>query len=47
MILEGDLQRPWRADEDRYSRMVFIGRNLDEAAAAPGVRSLRGWNPRG
>jgi G3E family GTPase len=32
MILEGDMQRPWRDDEERYSRMVFIGRNLDEAA---------------
>ena len=32
MILEGDMQRPWRDDEQRYSRMVFIGRNLDEAA---------------
>jgi len=31
MILEGDLQREWRAGEKRYSRMVFIGRNLDEA----------------
>ena len=32
MILEGDLQRAWRDDEERCSRMVFIGRNLDEAA---------------
>jgi G3E family GTPase len=32
MILEGDLQREWRPDESRYSRMVFIGRNLDRAA---------------
>ncbi len=32
MILEGDFQRPWKADEARYSRLVFIGRNLDEAA---------------
>ena len=32
MILEGDLQREWRPNERRYSRMVFIGRNLDEAA---------------
>jgi G3E family GTPase len=31
MILEGDLQREWRAGEPRYSRMVFIGRNLNEA----------------
>ena len=31
MILEGDFQRPWKDGEDRSSRMVFIGRNLDEA----------------
>jgi G3E family GTPase len=29
MILDGDLQREWRADEKRESRVVFIGRNLD------------------
>ncbi|EFL88754.1 GTP-binding protein [Ahrensia sp. R2A130] len=29
MIVEGDHQRPWRDDEPRESRMVFIGRNLD------------------
>jgi G3E family GTPase len=32
MILEGDLQRSWREGEDRYSRLVFIGRNLDGPA---------------
>jgi len=32
MILEGDHQRAWRDDEARASRLVFIGRNLDEAA---------------
>jgi G3E family GTPase len=31
MILEGDFQRAWKEGEDRTSRMVFIGRNLDEA----------------
>src|SRR5438067_3039067 len=31
MILEGDFQGAWRGDDKRYSRMVFIGRNLDEA----------------
>jgi G3E family GTPase len=36
MILEGDLQRPWRTDEARTSRMVFIGRNLDAAALRAG-----------
>ena len=30
MILEGDHQRPWREDETRQSRLVFIGRHLDE-----------------
>ena len=30
MIIEGDHQRAWNADEARRSRMVFIGRNLDE-----------------
>ncbi|MFM8767024.1 MAG: CobW family GTP-binding protein [Rubrivivax sp.] len=29
MILEGDWQRPWRTGEDRFSRLVFIGRHLD------------------
>jgi G3E family GTPase len=36
MIMEGDLQAAWREDEPRYSRMVFIGRNLDEAALREG-----------
>jgi G3E family GTPase len=39
MILEGDLQRPWRDDETRTSRMVFIGRNLDEAALRAGFEA--------
>ena len=39
MILEGELQRPWRADEPRSSRMVFIGRNLDEAALRAGFEA--------
>ena len=30
MILDGDHQRPWKADEKRESRIVFIGRNLPE-----------------
>ena len=36
MILEGDFQREWRADEARASRMVFIGRKLDEAQLRAG-----------
>jgi G3E family GTPase len=30
MILDGDLQREWRADEPRNSRLVFIGRKLED-----------------
>ncbi|HUZ66170.1 MAG TPA: GTP-binding protein [Beijerinckiaceae bacterium] len=30
MILDGDLQRDWREDEKRQSKIVFIGRNLKE-----------------
>jgi G3E family GTPase len=30
MILDGDHQRPWRNDERRESRIVFIGRDLPE-----------------
>ena len=39
MILEGDLQREWRPDEKRYSRMVFIGRNLDPVELRAGFES--------
>jgi G3E family GTPase len=39
MILEGDFQGPWRAGDDRSSRMVFIGRNLDEALLRVGFES--------
>ena len=36
MILEGDFQGPWKSGADRYSRLVFIGRNLDEATLREG-----------
>ncbi|HEX8471403.1 MAG TPA: GTP-binding protein [Brevundimonas sp.] len=39
MILEGDLQREWKAGERRWSRAVFIGRDLDEAALKAGFES--------
>jgi G3E family GTPase len=39
MILEGDLQRDWKPGEERYSRMVFIGRNLDEAKLRAGFEA--------
>lgn len=39
MILDGDLQRPWGEDERRYSRAVFIGRDLDEAELRRGFEA--------
>jgi len=39
MILEGDLQREWGPTERRWSRAVFIGRNLDEAALRAGFEA--------
>jgi G3E family GTPase len=39
MILEGDFQGPWRDGADRYSRLVFIGRNLDEAKLHEGFEA--------
>ena len=39
MILEGDLQREWDPNERRWSRAVFIGRNLDEAALKAGFEA--------
>ena len=39
MILEGDLQREWGPNERRWSRAVFIGRDLDEAALKAGFEA--------
>jgi G3E family GTPase len=39
MILDGDLQGPWKEGEDRSSRVVFIGRDLDEDAIREGFLS--------
>ncbi|GGF77137.1 cobalamin biosynthesis protein CobW [Azorhizobium oxalatiphilum] len=36
MILDGDHQRPWKPDEERLSRIVFIGRKLDTAKLEQG-----------
>jgi len=39
MILDGDHQRPWKADEVRNSRIIFIGRNLPEEKIRTGFES--------
>ena len=39
MILDGDHQRPWKPDEERISRLVFIGRHLDREKLQSGFLS--------
>jgi G3E family GTPase len=39
MILDGDLQGDWKEGEERESRVVFIGRDLDEEAIRKGFLS--------
>ncbi|WP_074381396.1 CobW family GTP-binding protein [Bartonella doshiae] len=39
MILEGEHQRPWREDEKRESRLVFIGRALDAEKLKTGLEN--------
>jgi G3E family GTPase len=36
-LLEADFQREWRPQEPRFSRLVFIGRNLNRHALAAGL----------
>jgi G3E family GTPase len=39
MILDGDHQRPWKDDEKRQSRLVFIGRHLPEEKIRTGFET--------
>ena len=39
MIIDGDHQRPWKEDEKRQSRIVFIGRNLPEQLISEEIES--------
>jgi len=41
MILDGDLQREWKADETRQSKMVFIGHKLNRTAIEQAVEACR------
>ncbi|MEM6665941.1 MAG: GTP-binding protein, partial [Pseudomonadota bacterium] len=41
MMLEGDHQRPWRVDEARVTRLVFIGRDLPRDIIAAGFKRCR------
>jgi G3E family GTPase len=39
MLLEGNHQRAWKAEEARKSKLVFIGRNLDEEKLRAGFEA--------
>ncbi|MEO1399261.1 MAG: GTP-binding protein, partial [Pseudomonadota bacterium] len=41
MIIEGDHQRDWKVDEERRSRLVFIGRKLDREKIEAGFNACR------
>ncbi|MDH5556413.1 MAG: GTP-binding protein [Alphaproteobacteria bacterium] len=44
MMLEGDFQRLWKPGERRRSVLVFIGRNLNEAALRAGFEACAAGN---
>jgi G3E family GTPase len=41
MPLDGDRQRPWKPDERRESRLVFIGRNLPKDLLRQGFEACQ------
>jgi len=41
MLLEGDYDRAWQADETRESRLVFIGRDLDRSELLAAAEACR------
>ncbi|WEX85741.1 GTP-binding protein [Sinorhizobium garamanticum] len=41
MLLDGDHQRPWKPDEERITRLVFIGRNLPKDVIETGFNACR------
>ena len=41
MIIEGNHQRAWKDGEKRESRLIFIGRKLDEAMLKDGFQACR------
>jgi G3E family GTPase len=41
MLLEGEHQRPWKENEDRVTRLVFIGRDLPRDIITDGFAKCR------
>ncbi|MCX5496270.1 GTP-binding protein [Kaistia dalseonensis] len=46
MLIEGGHQRPWKADEPRRSRLVFIGRNLPKDVIRDGFERALARQPK-
>jgi len=44
MLADGALTQPWGSDEPRQSRLVFIGRNINEAALRAGFANCQVLN---
>lgn len=44
MVMDSDWGQPWRSGENRASKLVFIGRDLDEAELADGFRACLAKN---
>jgi G3E family GTPase len=42
MLIEGGRQRPWKPNEKRQSRFVFIGRELPRDGLTAGFDACRG-----
>ncbi len=40
-MFESMADRPWKEDEKRYSKMVFIGRDLDKDLIREGFEECR------
>jgi G3E family GTPase len=41
MLIEGGHQRPWKPDETRQTRLVFIGRDLPKDVLREGFDACR------
>ena len=41
MVAQGEFAEPWKPDEPRYNRLVFIGKNLDRERIVSGFNACR------
>ena len=41
LVAQGEFAEPWKPDEPRYNRLVFIGKNLDRERIVSGFNACR------